>query len=218
MIRPNLFQPGFRPAIAKPALKVHFGNDAAPAADTEDVKVAGIKAAIREFPDFPKPGIAFKDIMPVLKNPQLFQDTLDYFANYLAKTLKEQKIQYVAGIESRGFMLGAPLAQKIGAGFIPIRKAGKLPGDVEGQKYDLEYGTDKVEIQADAIEPGANVVLVDDLLATGGTANAAAKLLTKVKANLKSILFLVELDALKGREKLNQPELQGTDIHSMIHY
>lgn len=203
-------QPVQKPRQA-PHAPVAFGNG-----DTFDKNAAveGIKSAIRAYPDFPKPGILFRDITPVLRDPKLLNDTIEYFY----QRLKDQKVEYVAGIESRGFMLGAPLAHKLGAGFIPIRKAGKLPGAVEKQKYDLEYGTDAVEIQADAFKPGAKVVLIDDLLATGGTAAAAVKLLGKLKADLKSVFFMVELDALQGRTKLQAEAPAGTELHSMLHY
>lgn len=178
--------------------------------DSRD-SISRIKSAIRDIPDFPKPGILFKDITTVLRDPDLLQETIDYFY-HLAK---DQNVQYVAGIESRGFILGAPLAYRLGVGFVPIRKMGKLPGLVERHEYDLEYGSDCIEVHADAIEAGANVLLIDDLLATGGTAAAAATLIGKLNANLTSILFLIELEFLQGREKLpaNVPL-----IHSMIQY
>lgn len=169
-----------------------------------------IKAAIRDIPDFPKPGILFKDITTVLRDPGLFGETIDYFY----ELIKDQNIQYVVGIESRGFILGTPLAYKLGAGFVPVRKMGKLPGLVARHEYDLEYGSDCVEIHQDAIEPGARVVLIDDLLATGGTAAAAATLIAKLNAELTGILFMIELDFLKGREKLPNVPL----LHSMIQY
>jgi adenine phosphoribosyltransferase len=169
-----------------------------------------IKTAIRDIPDFPKPGILFKDITPVLKDPVLFNQVVDYFYHQL----KDKKIQYVAGIESRGFILGAALAYKMGCGFVPIRKQGKLPGLVERHEYDLEYGTDVIEIHADALEPGSRVVLMDDLLATGGTAAASCKLLEKLNANLVSIMFMIELEFLNGREKLPG----SVNAHAMIKF
>jgi adenine phosphoribosyltransferase len=176
----------------------------------QHISVDKIKAAIRDIPDFPKPGIIFKDITPVLKDPVLFNQVVDYFYY----ELKDKKIQYVVGIESRGFILGAALAYKLGAGFVPIRKKGKLPGLVERHEYDLEYGTDTIEMHTDAIEPGSRVALIDDLLATGGTAAASVKLLHKLKADLASILFLVELDFLHGRQQL--PPTVHT--HAMIQF
>lgn len=175
-----------------------------------EINVETIKEAIAAIPDFPKPGILFRDMMPVLRDPKLLNQVIDYFYH----RVKDMDVQYVAGIESRGFILGTPLACKLGAGFITVRKAGKLPGKVVGHEYELEYGTDKVEVQADAIPEGANVVLIDDLLATGGTASAATHLLDTVGANVVSIQFLIELGALNGREKL-PPSI---DTHSMIEY
>jgi adenine phosphoribosyltransferase len=169
-----------------------------------------VLAAVRDIPDYPKPGILFKDITTVLRQPCLLHAIVDYFY----ELLKDQNIQYVAGIESRGFIFGAPLAYRLGAGFIPIRKKGKLPGPVERLEYSLEYGTDCVEIHLDAIEPGGRTVLIDDLLATGGTAAASAKLLQTIQADLVSILFLIELDFLNGRAAL--PNVPIYD--SLIHY
>lgn len=176
----------------------------------DQISVETIKATVRSIPDFPKPGILFRDMMPILKDPVLLNHVIDYFYHQL----KDKNIQYVVGIESRGFILGTPLACKLGAGFVPIRKIGKLPGLVEKHEYDLEYGSDTVEIQADALETGANVALIDDLLATGGTCAASAALLGKLNVNIEAILFLIELDALNGRSKLPQ----DVDVHTMIHY
>jgi adenine phosphoribosyltransferase len=176
----------------------------------EHIAVDKIKAAIRDIPDFPKPGILFKDITPVLKDPILLNQVIDYFYYQL----KDKKIQYIVGIESRGFILGSALAYKLGIGFVPIRKKGKLPGLVERHEYDLEYGTDIIEIHADAVEAGARVALIDDLLATGGTAVASCKLLDKLNADLVSIIFMIELDFLKGRQQLPQ----NVHLHSMIQF
>ncbi len=176
----------------------------------EHIAVDKIKAAIRDIPDFPKPGILFKDITPVLKDPVL----LNQVVNYFYYQLKDKKVQYVVGIESRGFILGSALAYKLGTGFVPVRKKGKLPGLVERHEYDLEYGTDTIEMHTDAIESGSRVVLIDDLLATGGTAEASCKLLGKLKADLVSIMFLVELEFLHGRQRLPQ----NVNTHSMIQF
>ena len=176
----------------------------------EHIAVDKIKAAIRDIPDFPKPGILFKDITPVLKDPVLLNQVIDYFYY----ELKDKKIQYIVGIESRGFIFGSALAYKLGIGFVPVRKQGKLPGLVERHEYDLEYGTDVIEIHADAVEPGSRVALIDDLLATGGTAAASCKLIQKLKADVVSILFLVELDFLHGRARLPQ----NVHMHSMIQF
>jgi adenine phosphoribosyltransferase len=179
-------------------------------ANKYDAQIEAIKAGIRDIPDFPKPGILFKDITTVLRQPELLQQLVDI----LASRLEGKNIQYIAGIESRGFILGAPLAYKLGVGFVPIRKVGKLPGLTEKHEYDLEYGSDCIEIHADAIEAGGRVVLIDDLLATGGTAGAACTLLSKLGANLVEIQFLIELDFLNGRTKLPQ----NVSAYSMIHY
>ncbi|MCM8762199.1 MAG: adenine phosphoribosyltransferase, partial [Candidatus Omnitrophica bacterium] len=157
-----------------------------------------IKSLIRTIPDFPKKGILFRDITPVLKDPQAFKKAIDAFQRNTPTGIDK-----VVAIESRGFIFGAALAFNLGVGFVPIRKSGKLPGKTIKAKYDLEYGTDTLEIHEDAIEKGDNVVLVDDLLATGGTALASCKLIEKSGGIVKKILFLVELDDLKGIKKLN---------------
>lgn len=176
----------------------------------DHIAVDKIKDAIRDIPDFPKPGIMFKDITPILKDSLLLNQSIDYFYHQL----KDKKVQYVVGIESRGFILGAALAYKLGVGFIPIRKKGKLPYSVERHEYDLEYGTDTVEIHTDALQAGDRVALVDDLLATGGTAAAATELLRKLNANVVSIMFLVELEFLHGRQRMPG----GTFVQSMIKF
>lgn len=169
-----------------------------------------VKSMIRDVPDFPKPGIIFKDITTALKEPQTFKRIVDFFT----EEYKNKGIDYVAGIESRGFMFGAPLAYNIGAGFIVIRKPGKLPAEVEKVTYDLEYGSDSIEIHSDAIEPGKKVLIIDDLLATGGTAAAACQLVEKVGGEIVSIAFVIELDFLNGREKLPK----GKNVVSMVSY
>ena len=158
-----------------------------------------VKNKIRDVVDFPKKGIIFRDITTALKDPE----TLKIMIDYLCEQFKDIKIDYVAGIESRGFIFGMPMAYKMNAGFVPIRKPNKLPAETYSQEYELEYGTDKIEVHRDAFPEGANVLIVDDLLATGGTAEAACKLVKKTGANLVGIAFLIELCDLKGREKLN---------------
>lgn len=160
--------------------------------------IINVKNKIRAVQDFPKPGIVFRDITTALKDA----DTLKVMIDYLCEQFKDVKIDYIAGIESRGFIFGMPMAYKLDAGFVPIRKPKKLPAATYSQEYELEYGTDKIEVHQDAFEKGANVLIVDDLLATGGTAEAACKLVKKTGANLVGIAFLIELEALKGREKL----------------
>ena len=157
-----------------------------------------VKDKIRSVKDFPKPGIIFRDITTALKD----SETLKVMINYLCEQFSDIKIDYIAGIESRGFIFGMPMAYKMNAGFIPVRKPNKLPAATYSQEYDLEYGTDKIEIHQDAIPQGSNVLIVDDLLATGGTAEAACKLIKKAGGNLIGIAFLIELEDLKGREKL----------------
>ena len=160
--------------------------------------IVDVKSKIRDIKDFPKEGIIFRDITTALKDAE----TLRVIVDYLCEQFKDEKIDYIAGIESRGFILGMPMAYKMGIGFVPVRKPNKLPAATYSQEYSLEYGTDKIEIPQDAFPQGANVLVVDDLLATGGTAEAACKLVKKAGANLVGTAFLIELTALKGREKL----------------
>lgn len=159
--------------------------------------VEKIKSMIRNVPDFPKKGIMFRDITTALKDAQTLKLTVDE----IYEQFKDEKIDYVAGIESRGFIYGMPLAYKLNCGFIPIRKPKKLPCEVISQEYELEYGTDKIEIHKDALKKGDRVLIVDDLLATGGTAQAAIKLVSQV-AEPVGIAFVIELEDLDGREKL----------------
>ena len=160
-----------------------------------------IKDHIRGIPDFPKPGILFYDISTLLADADAWQVTM----GRLAKEVSRHQPDVLAGIESRGFLVAAPLALKLGMGFIMVRKAGKLPGETISYEYDLEYGTDTVEIQADAVEPGQRVALVDDLLATGGTMAAATTLLRNVGAEVVGAACIIELTFLNGRSKLDIP-------------
>ena len=163
--------------------------------------IAGrIRAAIRDVPDFPKPGILFKDITPVLADAELFRLTTDA----MAAPWRGAGITHVVGIESRGFILGAPIAQRLGAGFIPVRKPGKLPYRSERVEYALEYGTDALEVHADACGAGGRVLIVDDVLATGGTAGAAARLIAQVGAPVAGFAFLIELAFLDGGSRLRE--------------
>lgn len=166
-----------------------------------------LKSIIRDVVDFPKPGIVFKDITPLLNNPQALKKTVDL----LAGAAEGLEITKVAGIESRGFIFGAAAAIELDVGFIPIRKPGKLPAETISESYSLEYGTDTVEMHKDALESGDKVLLIDDLLATGGTIQAATKLVEKAGAEVSKIAFVIELGFLKGREKI-----QGYDITSLI--
>ena len=172
--------------------------------------VIDVKDKIRSIPNFPKQGIIFRDITTALKDAE----TLPIMVDYLCEQFKDVKIDYVAGIESRGFIFGMPMAYKMKAGFVPIRKPNKLPAETYSQSYELEYGTDTIEVHKDAFEKGANVLIVDDLLATGGTAEAACKLVKKTGANLVGIAFLIELEDLNGREKLTD----APKIVSMVKY
>jgi adenine phosphoribosyltransferase len=168
-----------------------------------------LKQHIRNVPDFPKAGILFYDITTLLRDPLGFKTTVDLLSTPYAG----QGIDAVVGIESRGFILGAAVAERIGAGFIPIRKPGKLPWKTAAESYDLEYGTDKLEIHRDAVMPGERVLIVDDVLATGGTAAAAACLVRELGATIVGIGMVIELSFLKGREKLD-----GTPVHSLLVY
>ena len=164
-----------------------------------------IKDAIADIHDFPKPGIVFKDITPVLGDRELFKHAIDL----LAAPFTSSSIDYVAGIEARGFIFASAVAIKLNAGFVPIRKPGKLPGETFSQTYDLEYGTDTIQIHKNAIKEQSKVLLIDDLLATGGTAAAAIALLKKCTCTVVGVHFLIELDFLKGREKLNHPNINS---------
>lgn len=173
------------------------------------MKLKELKSMVREIPDFPKPGINFKDITPILQNPEAFK----YIINKLARKFKGKDITIVASAESRGFIFGAALAYKLKAGFVPFRKPGKLPYKTLREEYKLEYGTDAFEIHVDGIKKGDNVLIVDDILATGGTMRAAVNLVEKLEGKVAGIGLLSELEFLKGREKLN-----GYDIYSLIRY
>jgi len=168
-----------------------------------------IKSKIRTVPNWPKDGIMFRDITTLLKDPQGFKETIDLLYN----RYKDKKIDKVIGIESRGFIFGAPLAYLLGCGFVPVRKPGKLPAECEFEEYTLEYGKDKIEIHKDSIEKGENVLIVDDLIATAGTACAARKLVKKLGGNLIECTFIVELVDLKGRDKL-----KGEKIFSIVEF
>lgn len=160
--------------------------------------VEDVKGKIRNIPDFPKPGIQFKDITTALKDAE----TLRKMVDFLCENFKDEKIDYVIGLESRGFIFGVPVAYNLNAGFIPIRKPNKLPAKTIRESYVLEYGTDALEIHADALKKGDKVLVVDDLLATGGTASAACNLIYKAGAEIIGCAFLIELKDLKGRDKL----------------
>jgi adenine phosphoribosyltransferase len=168
-----------------------------------------LRAAIRDVPDFPKPGIIFKDITPVLSDPNLFRIAVDGFAD----ATKAAGAEKVVGIDARGFLFGAAVAYRLGLGFVPVRKKGKLPWQTQSAAYTLEYGEAVVEMHTDALRAGEKVVLIDDLLATGGTAAAAIKLVEMVGAQLLEAQFLIELDFLHGRENL-----PADRIRSFLHF
>jgi adenine phosphoribosyltransferase len=173
------------------------------------VSVDDLRAKIREIPDFPKPGILFYDITTLLKDAGAFRESIDL----LIEPFRDTEVDVVVGMESRGFIFSAPMATQLNAGFVPVRKLGKLPAETVSVEYALEYGTNTLEIHKDAIEPGQKVLIVDDLLATGGTVVGTIELVHMLKAEVVGLAFLVELLFLKGRERL-----QDHDIHSVIQY
>lgn len=157
-----------------------------------------LKSLIRDIPDFPQPGIIFRDITTLLRDPEGLRYTIDL----LAERFIDQGVDYVVGMESRGFIIGTPMAYKLNAGFIPVRKPGKLPAAVHSVEYELEYGTDRLEIHQDAASPPARVLIVDDVIATGGTAAATAQLVAHTGCELVGFGFIIELSGLQGRQKL----------------
>ena len=176
---------------------------------TQDINY--VKDHIRLVPNFPKEGIQFVDITTTLQDAKAFGITLDYMKDIV----KDENIDIVVGLESRGFIYGAALSAAMNVGFVPIRKPGKLPADVISVDYELEYGHDTIEMHKDAIQPGQKILIVDDLLATGGTADAAAKLIKKAGGNVIGAVFFIELTSLGGRNKLAN---DGIKVHSMLQY
>ena len=170
-----------------------------------------LTALIRSIPDYPKPGILFRDITTLLQNGEGFRHAVDL----LVERYRGRDIAKVAAIEARGFILGGAVAHGLRAGFVPIRKRGKLPHETVGHDYELEYGTDRVELHADAVESGERVLLLDDLIATGGTAEAAARLLSQIGGQVVEAGFIIELDDLLGRQRLEQ---RGVPVHSLLHF
>jgi adenine phosphoribosyltransferase len=168
-----------------------------------------IETLIRVIPDFPIPGILFRDITPLLKDKQGFKAAIDLFVD----RFRNVEVDYVVGIESRGYIFGAPLAYALGAGYIPVRKPGKLPFEKLTETYELEYGTNSLEIHSDALSQGDRVVVVDDLLATGGTASATGRLLERLGATVVAYAFMIELSALHGRDAL-----AGSEVVSFVSY
>lgn len=171
--------------------------------------VDALKMLVRDVPDFPKPGICFKDITPLLGHPA----GLSIAVEYLTQPWRHRHVDAVVGAESRGFIFGTAVARNLSAGFVPIRKPGKLPRKTRRAEYELEYGTDALEIHEDAIRPGANVLMIDDLLATGGTMQACCDLTARFDCRIVGCSFLIELEALSGRKRL-----EGYEVHSVLHY
>jgi adenine phosphoribosyltransferase len=175
--------------------------------ESSDIKA--LKALIREIPDFPKPGILFYDITTLLKDSHGLRSVIDHTTNYF----RDKQVDTVIGIEARGFIFGPALAYHLGAGFVPVRKPKKLPSEVESYSYDLEYGKDTLEIHRDAVGKGHNVIIADDLLATGGTAEAVVRLVERLGGNVVGLSFVIELEFLRGRERL-----AGYDVFSLLKY
>ena len=171
--------------------------------------IENLRAAVRDVPDFPKAGIVFKDITPILSNGKLFRASIDLFL----EQCRGKKIDKIVGIDARGFLFGSAVAYELGIGFVPLRKKGRLPYKIESAKYSLEYGEAEMELHIDAIERGEKIVLIDDLLATGGTSASAAVLIKKVGGILLEAQFLIELEFLRGREKLTP-----TPVVSFLNY
>jgi len=168
-----------------------------------------LKKYIRNIPDFPKKGIVFRDITTLLKDAEAFRKAIDS----LYECYREREIDLVVGTEARGFLMAAPLAYRLGAGVVPVRKPGKLPAETLRLEYQLEYGSDALEIHRDAIEPGQKVLVVDDLLATGGTIEATCRMVEQLGGEIVAVAFLIELDFLQGRKKLGSRE-----VYSLVHY
>lgn len=168
-----------------------------------------LKEHIRDIPDFPKPGVVFKDITPLLANPEAYRSTIDA----LVDAFSDRPVDKVLGIEARGFIAAAPVAYRYGAGFVPVRKAGKLPWQIEKEEYELEYGSDLLEIHRDAIAPGERALVIDDVMATGGTAAATIRLVEKLGGQVVGLGFIIELAFLGGRAKLD-----GYDAVSLLTY
>jgi len=175
----------------------------------DHLRIIKLRELIRDVPDFPKPGVVFKDITPLLAHPA----GLSLAVEYMTQPFRHMQVDLVAGAESRGFIFGTAIAQNLSAGFVPIRKPGKLPHRTHSEEYALEYGTDRVELHRDAIEPGDKVLLVDDVLATGGTMNACCRLVRAAGGNIVGVAVLLELAFLNGRSQLHE-----YPVHSILRY
>jgi adenine phosphoribosyltransferase len=174
-------------------------------------QTALFKERIRDIPDFPKPGIVFKDITPLMKDQEVFRMAVEM----IVARYKRESIDYIVGIESRGFIFGAPVSYGLHCGFIPVRKPGKLPFETRKQEYELEYGSDALEMHVDAVEPGSRILIVDDLLATGGTVSATTDLVRSAGGDVVAAAFLVELAFLNGRERV---AAKGLDIFPLVSF
>ena len=168
-----------------------------------------LKKYIADIPDFPEPGVIFRDVTPLLANKDAYQESIRLISEFA----KDKKVDVIVGPEARGFLFGCPVALALHCGFVPVRKPGKLPREVISQSYDLEYGSNEIQMHSDSIQPGQNVLVVDDLLATGGTVEAAISLIEKMGGNVVGTAFLIELEALKGRELL-----KDYDVFSVLKY
>ncbi|KNG90296.1 adenine phosphoribosyltransferase [Aspergillus nomiae NRRL 13137] len=199
-------QPTPNPPDAAAAAQVagQSPSSSSPTAELASLKIS-LRAALRQFPDFPSPGILFEDILPIFANPTLHEALLRSLELHILQNHGNQKPDVIVGLEARGFLIGPSLALRLGASFVPVRKQGKLPGPCATQAYEKEYGQDFFQMQADSIKPGQKVIVVDDIIATGGSAWAAGELIKKMGGELMSFLFILELEFLKGREKLPAP-------------
>ena len=168
-----------------------------------------LKKYIKDIPDFPEPGVLFRDVTPLLADKDAYQESIRLLSDFA----KEKKVDLVVGPEARGFLFGCPVALALNCGFVPVRKPGKLPREVVSQSYDLEYGSNEIQMHSDSIQPGQNVLIVDDLLATGGTVDAAVSLIEKMGGNIVGVAFLIQLEALEGRELL-----KDYDVYSVLKY
>jgi len=168
-----------------------------------------LKKYIQDIPEFPEPGVIFRDVTPLLADKEAYQEAISLLTEYA----KDKNVDVVCGPEARGFLFGCPVALKLGAGFVPVRKPGKLPREVVSKSYELEYGHNEIQMHSDSIQPGQNVLIVDDLLATGGTVDAAISLIEEMGGNIVGVAFLIELEALKGRELL-----KNYDVYSVLKY
>src|SRR5581483_8719507 len=171
------------------------------------MKASDLADCVRDIPDFPQPGVVFKDITPLLSNTDAFRSTIDLLTDHF----RDQEVDRVLGVEARGFIIAAPVAYELGAAFVPVRKAGKLPWEIERVEYELEYGSDLLEIHRDAVRPGDHVVIVDDVLATGGTAAATVRLVEGLGGSVEGLAFVLAIEALGGRARL-----EGHDVLTLI--